>query len=107
MANGIDNSGVVLVFVTQNYRDKVSVVGNDYCKMEFDYSVQQKEVHNILPIVMEKRMTNVKNWVGQLGLAIGASLSVRMCFDFNRDNSEAFKAGMESMRKEINLLIFD
>ena len=58
MCDGIDNTRLVLVFVTQRYAKRVqSGQDNDKCKLEFKYAMRQK-AGNMVPIIMEERMRN-------------------------------------------------
>lgn len=75
MAEGIDNTLCVLVFITKEYRDKVNGIDmKDNCKYEFTYAVNQLGSQNMLPIVMEKEMYNTYEWKGELGAALGSML---------------------------------
>jgi len=86
MTQGIDNSLVTIVFLTEVYIEKVSGTGsngmNDNCKVEFDYAVQRKRVDNIIPVVMEPNCTNTPTWTG----AVGAYLSSKLYYDFTDDD---------------------
>ena len=59
MANGIDSSAAVLVFVTENYCIKVAGAGrngaDDNCKKEFDYASRRKGIEKMIAAVMEPR----------------------------------------------------
>ena len=71
MCAGIDQSQIVLVFVTKRYCDKVTGKDEaDYCKKEFKYAVQRKK--NLIPIVMEDRMRDTSQWAGTIGMNLGS-----------------------------------
>lgn len=77
MAEGIDNTSCVIVFITQQYRDKVNSINmKDNCKYEFTYAVNQLGPHNMIPIIMEKEMCNTYDWKGELGAALGSMLYI-------------------------------
>ena len=56
MANGIDSSAAVLVFVTENYCIKVAGAGrngaDDNCKKEFDYASRRKGIEKMIAAVI-------------------------------------------------------
>ena len=56
MFNGIDNTRVVVVFVTRNYLDKVACKGpagaGDNCYKEFDYAERQKTSARMLAVLI-------------------------------------------------------
>jgi len=62
MAEGLEDSGGVLVFVTQRYHDKVTGEDqSDNCKFEFDIALAYNQA-NMLPVVMELDMLNPQKW---------------------------------------------
>jgi hypothetical protein len=79
MAEGIENTQCVVVFITELYRDKVNGDdAGDNCQYEFSYSVEQKRPQRMIPVVMEASMRNPRDWKGQLGAALGSMLYVDM-----------------------------
>ena len=54
MAKGIDESVIILVFVTKVYMEKVASEGHDNCKGEFTYATNRNK--KMIPIVMEPCM---------------------------------------------------
>jgi len=76
MAKGIDNSTIILVFVTKVYMEKVASEGHDNCKGEFTYATNRNK--KMIPIVMESCMRDTKKWGGPLGLRLGGHLYVDM-----------------------------
>ena len=87
MANGIDNSQVVLVFVTKRYLLKVDGAGargdNDNCKFEFEYACNRKGVEKMLSVVMEADCTDTSSWQGIVGGRFGS----RLYYDFSSDDA--------------------
>lgn len=82
MAEGIDNTNCVIVFITKQYRDKVNGIDmKDNCKYEFTYGVNQLGSQNMIPVVMEADMRNTYEWKGELGAALGSMLYI----DFTED----------------------
>ena len=103
MCSGIENSAVILVFVTKVYEDKAKgTYGNkDNCYLEFGYSCTKHAGNaTIIPIVMEKRMGRSDQWEGQLGLHLSNVLHVRMAFDFS--NAARLSGGMAELKKAID-----
>ena len=66
MTQGIEDSSVLVVFITENYIKKVAGKGpngkNDNCKTEFDYAVRRLGVSMILPVVMEPSCHDTRTW---------------------------------------------
>lgn len=112
MADGIDNSSMVICFVTKAYNDKVAGNGprgdDDNCKYEFDYALlvrappaqirtlrsrwltetflvacaQRKEVRNMITVVMEPGMKDKSKWTSSLG----GKLAGKMWIDASGDD---------------------
>ena len=103
-SSGIDNSKVILVFVTKRYSDKVCGQDRaDNCKMEFNYAVQRKSQRYMIPIVMESAMNKPRDWRGALGLALGGDLAIRMSFEFNSANGEKFIDQILRVKQQIDI----
>ena len=86
MVEGIENSDIIVVFITEAYRDKVnSGGGRDNCRFEFQHAFEQKGPEVMIPVVMEPGMRNARDWTGVLG----AALSTHLFIDF----SSAFTDG--------------
>ena len=96
MLQGIQNSQTTVVFITKRYAEKVNSPGNDNCKKEFSYAVDQLGVNNIIPVVMEQRMSDPKQWTGRVGFELGRILYVKMWED-----SDLTGAGLEHLIEEI------
>ena len=66
MTEGIEDSSVLVVFITENYIMKVAGKGpngaNDNCKVEFDYGVRRLGASMILPVVMEPICRDTRKW---------------------------------------------
>ena len=75
MTQGIDDSSVVIVCVTQEYIEKVSGKGpkgaGDNCKIEFDYTMRRKGPEMVVPVVMEPICLNPREWEGAVGAQVG------------------------------------
>ena len=83
MANGIDRSECVIVFITRRYVDKVAGDdANDSCKVEFNYASTRKS-GKLIPVVMERQMLNTADWNGPVGLTLCTTLFVDMTGDLS------------------------
>jgi len=78
MADGIDASKFVAIFITTRYIDKVaSKFGlEDNCRQEFDYSARRKGIKNLIPIVMEPACLDLRVWHGSLGATLANQLYI-------------------------------
>ena len=80
MVDGIENSDIIVVFITEAYRDKVNQGdGRDNCLFEFKYAFEQKGPKVMIPVVMEPCMRSARELTGLLG----ASLSAHLYIDFS------------------------
>ena len=98
MAAGIDQSVVVLVYVTRNYMHKVNQDGRfDNCKKEFQYATGRKIPEMIIPVIMEPDMTNQRLWEGPLGTKLNSHMFVDMSnvWTAGGDPNERFDAKIE------------
>ena len=58
MAEGIEQTKYVAVFITQKYHDKVNdKVSNDNCKLELGYATITQTNNKMIAIVMEPCVT--------------------------------------------------
>ena len=93
MAEGIDNTCIVLVFVTKQYIEKVAGKGpkgqNDSCSMEFNYAVNRGV--KMLAIVHDKGCRNPKTWTGPVGLSMASNLY------YDNTDDEAFEDNMQRL----------
>ena len=104
MVDGIENSDVIVMFITEAYRDKVNQGdGRDYCLFEFKYAFEQKGPKVMIPVVMEPGMGNARDWTELLG----AALSTHSYIDFSSaftDNA-IFDAKVKELVSSIDALL--
>lgn len=82
MCNGIENSDVILVFVTNNYMQKVSGgAGADNVRREFMFASATPQ--KLLPIRFELDLPRI--WTGPLRMELGNTLYVDMSSDETSD----------------------
>jgi hypothetical protein len=82
MAEGIENTKCVVAFITEKYKNKVNSNNSaDNCYFEFNYATLEKTGNNMIPVVMERRMKNTREWKGRLGAELGTHLYVDMVSD--------------------------
>jgi len=78
MCDGIDDSKLVIVFITQSYIDKVagrSTKGtHDNCLLEFRYAARKKGTSNLIAVAMEEACTDAANWDGPVSFYLGGEL---------------------------------
>ena len=86
MVEGIENSDVIVVFVTETYRDKVNQIdGRDNCLFEFNHAFEQKGPAVMIPVVMEPGMRNPRDWTGVLGAALSGHSYIDFSSAFTDD----------------------
>eukprot|EP00899_Mesostigma_viride_P006395 jgi/Mesvir1/15757/Mv03329-RA.1 len=61
MFDGIDGAGVVVIFLTRRYMEKIEREG-DNCAKEFQYAARNKEHEYIVPVVMESELQDPAAW---------------------------------------------
>lgn len=89
MASGIENSEVVLLFLTQAYMDSVARKDpTDSCLKEFNYAMAKRSGF-ILPIVMESQIANPRHWTGPVGFNFAEHHPVDMSSDYVDDGMES------------------
>lgn len=83
MAQGIENTKCVVVFVTDRYRKKVNNdrEHRDHCRYEFCYAVEQIGPQRMIAVVMEEQMKVTRDWKGELGAALGGQKYIDMIED--------------------------
>lgn len=82
MVSGIDNTQCVVVFITKRYNEKVAGENaEDNCQLEFNYAALRKTGVRMVPVVMEERMRNTREWIGEVAMVLGGRLYVDMCGD--------------------------
>jgi len=86
MCNGIDQSGLIIVFITQNYIEKVAGRGpkgdNDNCLLEFNYANRKKGSSKLIAVVMEESCSDSNKWDGPIGMILGGHLY----YSFKKDS---------------------
>ena len=86
MAKGIENSDVIVVFITDEYRNKVNGgESRDNCKFEFLHAHMQKGPELMIPVVMEPGMRNPREWTGALGFTLSTHLYVDFSSAFTEE----------------------
>lgn len=81
LAKAISHSKLILVHVTQRYRDKVDSSNPlDNCYYEFNYAASSK-ARDIEVVVMEPRMRDTTNWGVRMRAELGSSLYIDMSGD--------------------------
>eukprot|EP00966_Prymnesium_polylepis_P054250 1254396-Prymnesium_polylepis.2 len=102
MTQGIDDSAVIVVFITNQYIRKVAGDGaagaDDNCKMEFDYALLRKGVRKIVAVVMEPDLRDTKTWTGVVGAKLGTSL---YCDCSDNEATASFAKTVEQLAGEI------
>jgi len=102
MTEGIDNTLCLVVFITDRYRNKVNgSEDRDNCRYEFTYAVEQKGPQRMVPVVMEERMQNARDWRAELGAALGTKLYVNMV----SDAEEVFESRCEEIYQRVRAVI--
>ena len=77
MAQGIEQSEGVIVFITRKYYEKVN--GNkagDNCQKEFRYASKIKTRAKMVPVVMEEFKRLATPWKGLVGINLGGEMYV-------------------------------
>jgi len=110
MAEGIEASRCMVVFLTRNYIDKANGKGprgdDDNCKFEFDTGLLQQGVRRMLPVVMEPALRDTKAWRGQVGGKLGVKLYVDLSEEEEgKEEGAAFEAGVGRLIDEIRSAI--
>lgn len=107
MADGIENSDCIVVFLTQAYMDKVKS-GNpsDNCFKEFTYATLKRAGY-ILPIVMEPQLRSPKDWSGSVALQLATQIYVDMSDDDVSKNMDRLIVSMEQKLAAARLHDFD
>ena len=105
MIEGIENSTVVVVFITDAYRTKVNQADDrDNCRFEFKYAFEQKGTQFMIPVVMEPDMRNPKDsGRGYLGATLGTKLFIDFSDAFN--DGTIFEAKINELHNRISSLL--
>eukprot|EP00732_Lithocolla_globosa_P006041 Lithocolla_globosa_v1_NODE_6719_length_1045_cov_5.270707.p1 type:complete len:152 gc:universal NODE_6719_length_1045_cov_5.270707:460-5(-) len=79
---GIDESCVVVVFITANYITKTCGKGKlkerDNCLKEFEYAELRKGARRMIAVVMEKECRDTSLWAGPVGASLAPKLSLSL-----------------------------
>jgi len=104
MVEGIENSDVIVVFITDAYRTKINQGdGRDNCRFEFKHAFEQKGPGVMIPVVMESGMRNARDWTGRLGAALSTHLYIDFSSVFTDD--AAFDAKVSELVSRIGALL--
>ena len=100
MTRGIDNSDVIVVFVTKAYIEKVASSNHsDNCKIEFNYAHTRKS-NKMIAVPMEPKMLNPSEWHGPVGASLGGKLyEAHFALDFGQD--DLFNAQVNKLYRNI------
>ena len=97
---GIDNTSIVLVFVTENYRDKISLDNKfDNCWQEFNYTVVRRKA--MISVVMDKSMERQSDWTGRLGALLGSELYFSFADAMDAKEYSNFDAAVDKLHNAI------
>ena len=101
MTAGIDQSHVVVAFLTQTYMQKVgSDRHNDNCRLEFNYALNRKS-NVIVGVPMEPRTLDPSKWSGPVGAVLGGKLyEANFAFDIEANKSE-FEKQVHNLYEQI------
>ncbi|KAH9155384.1 hypothetical protein AeRB84_002642 [Aphanomyces euteiches] len=101
MAKGIEDSAVVLVFITGRYQDKVNGDNtNDNCQLEFNMAQCTQTPSHMLPVLMDPHMKTLTNWFGQLKMVLGHHLYVDLTMD-----GDGFDQGCQHLYQRLEALL--
>ncbi len=104
MVEGIENSDVIVVFITDAYRTKINQGdGRDNCLFEFKHAFEQKGPELMIPVVMESGMRNARDWTGVLGAALSTHLYIDFSAAFADD--AVFEAKVNELVNRIAALL--
>jgi len=99
----IDESDIVLVFVSQRSLDRVAGKNGAYdtLKKEFEYAERTKGADRLVPVVIDASARTSRDWGGGIGMVLGS----RPFTDLSVDPTElAWDANLHSLLDEISLL---
>jgi hypothetical protein len=86
---GIEQSAIVLLFITLNFMVKVGGKGPmgeaDFCRLEFNYAKQKVGSNRMLCIVMEPQCLDTNTWPGQVAMHMGSKLYFDLAGDQDFD----------------------
>ena len=100
MAQGIDQTKGVIIFITRRYYEKVNGENaGDNCKKEFQYASKVKTPARMVPVVMEKSTRDLTPWSGLVGINLGGEMYVDMSGDM--ENKTYLSQQMELLLKQL------
>ena len=101
MAKGIDNSKVVVVFVTKEYIEKVNSDNNkDNCKLEYRFAWDSKNgAAGMIFVAMDEFSRVPSNWFGEFKMMAGSPLFVDLSPSIG--NGEERKKSLQGLFEKI------
>ena len=100
MAQGIEHTEAVIVFLTREYHEKVNgKKAGDNCKKEFIYASEKQTRSKMIPVVMEECMLNSKTWRGLVGINLCREMYVDMSGDL--EDNHYLSQQMELLKNEL------
>jgi len=97
IARGIDQSEVIVIFITQDYMDKVNADEPNACRYEFTYAAQTKP-KALIPVVRDEELLSTKNWKGVMGAQLMSSVD----FYIDMTSEKKLKEELPNLVKRIN-----
>ena len=84
MVSGIDNTRLVLVFITKRYMKKINDGNrNDNCFMEYNYAFESEK--KMLCVAFDDHTANSRNWTGTMKMTSGKAVFFVIIYQlFNR-----------------------
>ena len=87
MADGIEQTKGVIVFITKKYHDKVTGdTANDNCRREFDYAVRTRTSSKMVAVVMEQDLCDTIKWKRSIGMDLGGKMFINKSGELNDKN---------------------
>ena len=100
MAQGIEQTKGVIVFITRRYYEKVNGENaGDNCQKEFQHASKIKTRAKMVPVVMEKFMRDSTPWFGLVGINLGGEMYVDM--SGNIENKTYLSQQMELLLRQL------
>ena len=106
MADGIEKTQGVIVFITKKYYDKVTGErASDSCRLEFNYAVRTKTSSKMIVVVMEPDLRDTSKWKRSFGLHLGGKMFIDMSGEFNKKGYLTQK--MKLLEEELQFMGID
>ena len=100
MAQGIEQTKGVIVFITRQYHYKVNGrKASDNCQLEFNYASRMKTRLKMVAVVMESCMGDTSRWTGPVGMHLGGEMYVDMSGDLK--NRHYLSEKMKILQNEL------